>query len=121
MVEKFLEAPKIPFSFHAYLNFSAHILPIDVVLDDKLQSVPTPQSLLKLRQLGTVPHHSARTPLLGSADHPYVGATAPGSPPLKGPQLFVVVVVGHGDLVPPECRHAEVGEVPVLQNVNLLG
>ena len=99
---------------HAYLNFATHVLPVDVVLDDKLQRVPTPQSLLKLRQLGPVSHHSARTPLLGSAVDSYVGAP----PPLGGPQL---VLAGHGDLVSPECRHAEVGEVPILQDVNLLG
>ena len=102
---------------HAHLNFSANVLTIDVVLDDKLQSVATPQSLLELRQLWPVPHHSARTPLLGPASDPHVRAPAP-------PQTLVgtrLVPVGHGDLVPPECGHAEVGEVPVLQNVNLFG
>ena len=114
-------------TFHAYLNLPAHVLSVDVVLDDKLQGVPAPQSLLQLGQLGPVPDHGARTPLLGSAVDPHVGAPPlllllP--PPIRGPRRFAILVgggVGHRDLVPPERRHVQVGEVPVLQNVNLFG
>ena len=113
-------------TFHAYLNLPAHVLSVDVVLDDKLQRVPAPQSLLQLGQLGPVPDDGARTPLLGPAVDPHVGA-----PPLlllplpsRGPRRLTILLgggVGHRDLVPPERRHVQVGEVPVLQNVNLLG
>ena len=113
-------------TFHAYLNLPAHVLSVDVVLDDKLQGVPAPQSLLQLGQLGPVPDDGARTPLLGPAVDPHVGA-----PPLlllplpsRGPRRLTILLgggVGHRDLVPPERRHVQVGEVPVLKNVNLFG
>ena len=115
-------------TFHAYLNLPAHVLSVDVVLDDKLQRVPAPQSLQQLGQLGPVPDHGARTPLLGPALDPHVGAPPllllllP--PPLRGPRRLDILVgsgVGHRDLVPPERRHVQGGEGPVLQNVNLLG
>ena len=112
-------------TFHAYLNLAAHVLSVDVVLDHKLQRVPAPQSLLQLGQLGPVPDHGARTPLLGPAVDPHVGAPPLLLlPPIRGLRRFSILVgggVGHRDLVPPERRHVQVGEVPVLQNVNLLG
>ena len=113
-------------TFHAYLNLPAHVLSLDVVLDHKLQGVPAPQSLLQLGQLGPVPDHGARTPLLGPTVDPHVGAPPLLLlPPIRGLRRCSILVggggVGHRDLVPPERRHVQVGQVPVLQNVNLFG